>query len=246
MKLEALEDALRHGSRVGAIVHERTGTAWRSEVLAVEDARVLAVASGDGRSVVLFVRGERVRLEVPRETSVVCAPGRVARCERSGDVVELEIDCPDGAEDRQRRMDVRVDAECLVRLLDGGEWLHRRTVNVSAGGALVADGDPAHPGDLVEVELDLDGEAVRCRAEVVRRGVKTGGVSSRTNAALRFVDLPAAARDRLAVWVLSAQARERAARHPVHGRRARPATRDAADGDDPEDGPRDAAGRVPK
>jgi len=236
MKLQALEEALAHGSRVGALVHEKTGIACRSELLAVEDARVLAVASADGESVVLFVHGARVRLELPREASVVCAPGRVERCERRGDVVELEIDCPDGAEARQRRMDVRVDAECLIRLLDGAEWLHRRTVNVSAGGALVADGDPAHPGDLVDVELDLGGETVRCRAEVVRRGVKTGGVSSRTNAALRFVDLPSAARDRLAVWVLAAQAREKAARHPAHGRAPRPPAGGEDDGDEGDDG----------
>lgn len=231
MNLDALREAIRHGSGVGAIVHVRTGAAWRSEVLAVEDARVLVMSSGDGdgEGVVLFARGARVRIELPRETSVVCAAGRVAQCRRSGDLFEMEIECPDGAEDRPRRMDVRVDAECLIRLLDGGEWLHRRTVNVSAGGALVADGDPVHPGDLVDVELDLGGETIRCRAEVVRRGVKTKGVTSRTNAAIRFLGLPPVERDRIAVRVLSLQAREKAARHPGHGRAPRPPADDETD-----------------
>ncbi len=93
-------------------------------------------------------------------------------------------------------------------------------MSVSAGGALVADGDPVHPGGLVDVELDLDGDTIRCRAEAVRRGMKTGGVTSRTSAALRFIGLPAAQRDRIAVYVLSAQARQKAARHHAPGVRA--------------------------
>jgi hypothetical protein len=220
MNLLALREALENGSSVGALVHEKSGIARRAEVLAVEESRVLALAHVDGKDAGLFDPGAYVRLDLPRETSVICVPGRVTQSRPRDGVVELEIACLDGAEDRQRRMDVRVDAECRIRVLGGGAWLEKRTVNVSAGGALVADGDPAHPGDLVDVELDLDGDTIRCRAEVVRRGVKTGGVTSRTNAALRFIGLPAAQRDRIAVYVLSAQARQKAARHHAPGVRA--------------------------
>ncbi len=222
MSLQALRDAVRGGTGFGALIHERTGAARRVEVLAVDGERVLAVARAGEQDARLFGREARVRLELPREGSVVRVPGSVARCLPGTDGLELEIDCPDGAEERQRRMDARVDAQCRIRLHDGEAWLERRTVNVSAGGALVSDGEPTHPGDLVDVELDLDGETIRCRAEVVRRGVKTGGVTSRTNAALRFLDLQPAARDRIGVCVLSLQAREKVARHPGHGRGPRP------------------------
>jgi hypothetical protein len=229
MGLQALRDAVREGTNLGALVHEKSGVALAAEVVAVEDVRVLAVARVEGADGRRFCPKERVRLELPREASVVCAWGCVARSAWGDGVMELEIDCPDGAEDRQRRMDVRADVECLVRFVEDGEWLSKRTANLSAGGALVADGDPAHPGDLLDVELHLDGETVRCRAEVVRRGVKTGGVSSRTNAAIRFLGLSPATRERLAVWVLSAQAREKASRHPAPHRAPRPADEDEAD-----------------
>lgn len=219
MDLQALQAAVRDGSNVGALIHEKTGTTRQAEVLAVETTRVLAVARVDGPEADLFARPARVRIELPRETSVVFVPGRVAQSRRGEGLLELEIDCPDGAEDRQRRMDARVDAECRIRLRDSRAWLETRTVNLSAGGALVANGDPAHPGDLVDVELELDDETIRCRAEVVRRGVKVGGVSSRTNAALRFIGLPAACRDRIAVHVLALQAHEKSAKHPVSGPR---------------------------
>lgn len=212
MSLQALQAAVSDGSGVGALIHEKTGIALRTEVLAVEEARVLAVARVGAVDAGLFGRDARVRLEMPRETSVVLVSGRVTRSLAGDGLVELEIDCPEGAEDRQRRMDVRVDAECRIRVCDGGTWLGKRTVNVSAGGALVADGDPAHPGDLVDVELDVGGGTIRCRAEVVRRGVKTGGVSSRTNAALRFLGLRAEERERIALYVLSVQAREKVSR----------------------------------
>ena len=218
MSLQALRNAVRDGTGFGALIHERTGAARRVEVIAVDGQRVLAVARTGEQDAKLFGREARVRLELPREGSVVQAPGNVARCLPGTEGLELEIDCPDGAEERQRRMDVRVDAVCRIRLRDGENWMERRTVNVSAGGALVSDGDPTHPGDVLDVELDLDGETLRCRAEVVRRGVKTGGVTSRTNAALRFLDLPSASRDRIGVYVLSLQAREKVVRHPGHGR----------------------------
>ncbi len=228
MDLQALREAVGNGSGVGALIHERTGIAWRAEVVAVQEARVLALTHVDGKDADLVGRDARVRLELPREASVVCVPGRVARSRRTDDVVELEIECPDGAEDRQRRMDVRVDTGCRIHLQDGGTWFGKRTVNVSAGGALVEDGEPTHLGDLLDVELDVDGETLRCRAEVVRRGVKTGGVSSRTNAALRFVGLSAAQRDRLALWVLTMQARGRSAKR--HGQGPRPPRPDEDDG----------------
>lgn len=217
MNLEALQQAIGDGLRTGALVHDRTGTARRVEIVSLEGARLLAVAEARGDDGDLFSPETRVRVELPRESSVVHVPGRVAASRRRDGSVELEIDCPEGAEDRQRRMDARVAASCRVRVAEGGQWFETRSVNVSAGGVLLADGGPVHLGDVVEVEMDLPGGALRGSAEVVRRAVKVGGMSSRTNAALRFVGLAAAERERLALHVLSVQAGEKAARR--HARR---------------------------
>ena len=143
-------------------------------------------------------------------------PGRIAGARAAGSTLEVEIVCAEGAEERQRRADARVSAECRLRLHDGAAWEETSTVNLSAGGVLVEKGGAAHAGDLVDVELGLDGEPIRCQAEVVRRGVKSGGMSSRVNAALRFVNLRTADRERIALFVLSLQAREKAAARARH------------------------------
>jgi hypothetical protein len=217
MKLQALHDAVSRGVKVGALIHDRTGVARPVEVVAVGEAGLMAVArvGKDQEDAALFGPNARVRVELPQETSVVHVPGRVAESRRVNGAVELEIECLQGAEDRQRRMNVRVTTPCRIRLRGGEEWDETRTVNISAGGALVANGGSARAGDVVEVEMDLMGEAIRCRAEVVRRGVKTNGVSSRTNATIRFLDMPPDQRDRIALHVLSTQAGEKA------GKRAR-------------------------
>ncbi len=227
-----LQEAVRDGLRVGALIHEKTGTARAVEVLAVEDSRLLAVSRGAGDDLELFGPSAPVRLELPREASVVSVPGRVTQARRADGVFELEISCADGAEERQRRMDVRVAAECRVHVRGSQAWEQTRTVNISAGGALLANGGSVHAGYMIDVELDLDGETIRCQAEVVRRGVKTGGVSSRINAALRFVGLPAEQRDRIALFVLSVQASEKAARPPRAAARRRALERRLLDDED--------------
>lgn len=212
MNLEALRRVIGEGPRTGALIHDRTGTARRVEIVSLEGDRLLAVAElrdGDGH---LFHPDARVRVELPKESSVVHVPGRVAESRRRDGQLELEIDCPEGAEDRQRRMDARVVASCRVRVAERDQGFETRTVNVSAGGVLIADGGPLHIGDLVDVEMDLPGGALRGAAEVVRRAVKVGGMSSRTNAALRFRGLASADRERLALHVLAVQAGEKAAR----------------------------------
>jgi c-di-GMP-binding flagellar brake protein YcgR len=219
MKLQALQEALKDGPRVGALIHDKTAVTRHVEVLAVEEGRLLAVARLGGDDADLFRPDARVRLELPKETSVVYVPGRVTQRRQGDGVVELEIDCPEGAEDRQRRMDVRVSAECRIRVGGSEAWEETRTINVSAGGTLIAQGGTTHAGDLVEVELDLDGETILCQAEVVRRGVKADGISSRTNAAVRFIGLSEAQRHRIALYVLSVQASEKAAKHPRLGPR---------------------------
>ena len=71
----------------------------------------------------------------------------------------------------------------------------------------------AKVGEVVDVELEVDGLPVACKAEVVRRGVKTNGAPSRTSAALRFVGLPDELRDRIALYVLREQAAEKVQRN---------------------------------
>jgi len=171
-----LHKAVNDDLKVGALIHQKTGVARRVEILAVEDSRLLAVSRVGEEEAKFFGPNAAVRLELPKESSVVCIPGRVTQSRQVDGVLELEISCPEGAEERQRRMDARVAVECRVRIRSDETW-QTRTVNVSAGGALLANGGSLHAGQVVEVELDLDGETIGCQAEVVRRGVKTIGDS---------------------------------------------------------------------
>lgn len=210
--LKVLCDALATGLRRGALIHEKTGTVLPVEVLAAEAPRVLGIVRVHDGAHELFRSEARVRVELPREGSVIFVPGRLREFRANGTTAEVELDC-ERAEDRQRRMEVRIDASCRIRLQGGtGDLEETRTVNLSAGGALVVCDSRARPGELVDVELELDGRMLRCRAEVVRRGVKTNGAPSRTSAALKFVGLDEATREQIAMYVLGQQACEKAGR----------------------------------
>lgn len=209
-KLKALHDALQAGLRRGAIIDERTGETRAVEVVAAEGEQLLALARVDEDDGLRPLTADcKVRIELPQDTSVIYVAGRISGVKNGGSTAELTLVCKDGAENRQRRMDIRVDAECRIRVGGDGLWEDARTVNLSAGGALVVSELNAKEGDFVEVELDLGGTVVKGRAEVIRRGVKTHGVGSRTSAALRFVGLPEELRERLSIHVLRAQALEK-------------------------------------
>jgi hypothetical protein len=210
-KLKVLQDAIAAGLQKGALIHEKTGATHPVEVLAAEEGRLIAIVRCLDGELELLQPDARVRVELPREASVILVPGRVSELRRTAETAEVEIACK-SAEDRQRRMDVRIDAECLIRLGDGEEVEETRTVNISAGGALVVSDSRARAGEIVDVELELGGDPLRCRAEVVRRGVKIRGASSRTSAALKFIGLSEQDRERIALYVLGVQAREKAVR----------------------------------
>jgi c-di-GMP-binding flagellar brake protein YcgR len=206
--LKALHEALNAGLRKGALIHEKSGATHPVEVLEAEDDRLIAVVRcGDEQA---KIRPDaRVRVELPRENSVVLIQGRVREARHQDGLLELEMSCPGGAEERQRRMDVRIDADCRIRVGADGAWEETRTVNLSAGGALIVSHSQARVGEVVDVELDLGGHPIRCRAEVVRRGVKTTGAPSRTSAALKFIGLSDELRQTVAVYVLGRQAGEK-------------------------------------
>lgn len=206
--LKALSDALISGLRTGALIHEKTGTTLPVEVVATEGERLVALARIAGAEHEAFRPEAKVRVELPLEGSVVFVPGRLREFRPTGETAELEMVC-DGAENRQRRMEVRIDASCRIRLAGGGDLEETRTVNLSAGGALVVCESRARVGEVVDVELEIDGQPIACKAEVVRRGVKTNGAPSRTSAALKFVGLSAALKERIALFVLRQQASEK-------------------------------------
>lgn len=207
--LEPLHEAIASGLRRGALIHEKTGVTRPVEVLVAEGERLVAVARIGEGCLDVFEPPARVRVELPRETSVVYVPGQVTELRREPGGAVMEISCPKGAENRQRRMDVRLDSECRIRLRGEGEWEETRTVNLSAGGALVVSETRARVGEVVEVELDFEGRVLCCSAEVVRRGVKANGAPSRTSAAFRFLGLSDDDRERVALFVLRAQASEK-------------------------------------
>jgi hypothetical protein len=210
-KLKVLQDAIAAGLQKGALIHEKTGATHPVEVLAAEEGRLIAVVRCLNGELEQIQTDAKVRVELPREASVILVPGRVSELRRTAEAAEVEIAC-DAAEDRQRRMDVRIDAECLIRLGGGEDVEETRTVNISAGGAMVVSDSRARAGEMVDVELELGGELLKCRAEVVRRGVKVNGASSRTSAALKFVGLSDQDRERIALYVLGVQAKEKANR----------------------------------
>lgn len=210
--LKALSEALQSGLKRGALIHDKTGLAVPVEVVATEDKRLIAVARVVDGEHVHFKSDAKVRVELPQDQSVVFVPGRIAEFKVNGGQADVEMVC-EGAEQRQRRMEVRVDADCRIRLSGGAEVEETRTVNLSVGGALVVSESRARVGEVVDVEMELEGRRIACKAEVVRRGVKTNGAPSRTSAALRFVGFPADLREQLSMYVLRAQASEKAGRN---------------------------------
>jgi hypothetical protein len=202
---KALHDAIASGLTRGAIIDERTGDAHAVELVHAEGDRLLAVLPAGQRE---WAPEHKVRIELPRDQSVVYLPGRVRQHQLNGRGAEVEVTL-DAAEDRQRRMDVRVDAECRVRVGADGVWEETRTVNLSVGGLLVVSELEAATGEQIDLELEIEGIRIKGKAEVVRRGVKTHGVASRTSAALRFVGLSEEQRGRIALFVLHAQAVEK-------------------------------------
>lgn len=209
--LKALSEALQSGLRRGALIHDKTGTTVPVEVVAHEAQRLIAVAKLVDGEHAYFKNDAKVRIELPLEQAVVWVPGRVAEFRVNGSHADVEL-AVEGAEHRQRRMEVRIDADCRIRLGGDQGVEETRTVNVSVGGALVVSESRARVGEIVDVELVIGGHPVLCKAEVVRRGVKTNGAPSRTSAALKFLGLPEEIKDRLAVYVLREQASEKAGR----------------------------------
>ena len=210
--LKALSEALQSGLKRGALIHDKTGLAIPVEVVATEEKRLIAVARVVDGEHLHFKSDAKVRVELPQDQSVVFVPGRISEFRVSGGQADVEMLC-EGAEHRQRRMEVRVDADCRIRLSGGAEVEETRTVNLSVGGALVVSESRARVGEVVDVEMELEGQKISCKAEVVRRGVKTNGAPSRTSAALRFVGFPADLREQLSMYVLRAQASEKAGRN---------------------------------
>jgi c-di-GMP-binding flagellar brake protein YcgR len=210
--LKALSEALQSGLRRGALIHDKTGIAIPVEVVATEERRLIAVARVVNGEHLHFKSDAKVRVELPLDQSVVFVPGRLSEFRVNGGQADVEM-VVEGAEHRQRRMEVRIDADCRIRLSGGAEIEETRTVNVSAGGALVVSESRARVGEVVDVEMELEGRTILCKAEVVRRGVKTNGAPSRTSAALKFVGLPPDLREQLEMYVLRSQASEKAGRN---------------------------------
>ncbi len=213
--LNVLHDALAKGLVKGALIHEKTGTTFPVEVLGAQAKELLAVAKAPSHGVELLNPPAKVRIELPRDSSVIYVPGRISVARHGNSHAELEILCADGAEDRARRMDARIDVECRIWLGTGPEdkdFEETRTLNLSAGGALIVSESRARVGQIVEVELELEGEIVHCKAEVMRRGVKVNGAAHRDGAALKFLGLSERLRDKVALHVLETHAREKLAR----------------------------------
>ena len=212
--LNVVHQALNEGLHKGALIHEKSGTALPVEVITAEADRLLAIVQCQESDLERLHPGVKVRVELPRESSVVWVQGKVieSRAETSCELVELDILCT-CAEVRQRRMDVRIESECRVRIAGSqGGWEDTRSLNVSAGGALVVSESAAKVGERVDVEFELGGELFRCQAEVVRRGVKVNGAVSRTNAALKFLGLTEEQSAKIRLFVLGEQARNKADR----------------------------------
>jgi hypothetical protein len=107
--------------------------------------------------------------------------------------------------DREGRVDnlrasPRLDVQLPVRVSVGGQTLDSHTLNVSAGGALLA-GNAFGPRDgAVEVTIQMpqDGPEVRARGLVVRALPEGTGIS--------FTDIEPAAREHLDSFVLNIRA----------------------------------------
>ncbi|MDR0965922.1 MAG: PilZ domain-containing protein [Myxococcales bacterium] len=213
-KLDILKEALEHGPgqalQRGALIHEKTGTTLPVEVVMTEGERLIALVVCAQGDLERLHPNAKVRVELPRDNAVIWIKGQVRECraERALELVEVDMDCLT-AERRARRMDVRLASRCriLVGGADGnGRWDETRTLNISSEGVLVVSESRANVGERVEVEFELGGEALRCQAEVLRRGVKIHGALSRTNAALKLLDLSPAQRDTIQLFVLREQA----------------------------------------
>ncbi|MFQ5524965.1 MAG: PilZ domain-containing protein [Thermoanaerobaculia bacterium] len=72
-------------------------------------------------------------------------------------------------EDRssKRRQASRRTIEAPVRLTISGCHMQARTGNISLGGVFIDLSEPPPVGTLVELEIDLGGDPVRAKAEVV-------------------------------------------------------------------------------
>jgi PilZ domain len=98
------------------------------------------------------------------------------------------------------RSSPRLDVELPVRVTGSGMSRETTTVNVSAGGAMLAGGYFGARDAAVEVEIQMpqDGPAVKARGLVVR--ILPAGTG------IRFTDIDDASRDHLDSFVLSIRA----------------------------------------
>lgn len=107
--------------------------------------------------------------------------------------------------DREGRVDnlrasPRLDVQLPVRVSAGGRTIEGHTLNVSAGGALLAGGSFGPRDGAVEVAIQMPqgGREVNARGIVVRALPQGTGI--------RFTDIEPAARDHLDTFVLSIRA----------------------------------------
>ncbi len=96
-----------------------------------------------------------------------------------------------------RRFIPRVSAAFIVRPLDGGRSYEG--VDISFGGLMCAGAEPLWPGNIADLDLILPG----CRQPVPVRGRVVELVSYRGRVAMRmrFENLSAARRKRIAMWM---------------------------------------------
>jgi len=136
------------------------------------------VVERDGGSVLVaaLVPVERARndldgvmLEHTNPCGRVRLTGEVSLIEAEGGLL-LRLDDPDLVEVVQDREYVRVDVECPLQLVKGAEQYETSTVDVSAGGLLLADELGLQLGDELDVDLTIAPGAapVLATAKVVR------------------------------------------------------------------------------
>ena len=113
---------------------------------------------------------------------------------------DLRFAVRDGVQVPQQRSAsrLRIPLDATVTSV-GGERIHARTIDISAAGLSVEGGGFGAPEDVVGVELEVpDHQApIACQGRIVRGSVEM--------TAIEFTDLPAAERDRLALFIFAVQ-----------------------------------------
>ncbi len=152
----------------------------------------------------------RLELEYANPGGRVRLKGRVTQSEGGKEGVQLRIEAPELIEVVQERRHVRVAAECPIALRAGvlDDPLIARTLDLSAGGLLLADADDLDIGEQLEFQLGITPGTppVTGVVEVVR--TDAGG-----NVGVHFTSITPAERWRLIRFTLDCQSEEMF-RHP--------------------------------